>query len=56
LDMYNDAGQRLHQQTFNHNAIDRTISIDLPKSMKKGPYRIFISNGSEFYIGTFIVQ
>jgi hypothetical protein len=56
LDMYNDVGQRLYQQSFTHNAVDRTISIDLPKSMKKGPYRILISNGSEFYIGTFIVQ
>ncbi len=56
LDMYNDAGQRLHQQTFNHNGSDKTISIDLPKSMKKGPYRIFISNSTDFFIGTFIVQ
>lgn len=56
LSMYNDAGQSLHSQEFTHNGADRTISLDLPKSMKKGPYRIFITNGSDFYIGTFIVQ
>ena len=56
LNIYNDAGQVLIHQDFEHNGVDRTINLTLPTSMKKGPYRVHISNQYEFYKGTFIVQ
>jgi hypothetical protein len=56
LDIYNDAGQKLISQKYDHNGVDKVISITLPTSMKKGPYRVYISNQYEFYKGTFIVQ
>lgn len=56
LEIFNDAGQKLITQKFEHNGIDRIINITLPTNMKKGPYRVNISNQYEFYKGTFIVQ
>ncbi len=56
LDIYNDAGQKLYTQQFDHNGVDKVIYVELPKNLKKGPYRVFISNQEEFYKGTFIVQ
>jgi Secretion system C-terminal sorting domain len=56
LDIYNDAGQKLYTQQFDHNGTDKVIYIELPRNLKKGPYRVFISNQEEFYKGTFIVQ
>jgi hypothetical protein len=56
LDIYNDAGQKLYTQLFEHNGTDKVIYVELPRNLKKGPYRVFISNQEEFYKGTFIVQ
>jgi hypothetical protein len=56
IDILNDIGQKLIRQTMDHNGIDRVITIPLPVNLKKGPYRVYISNQTEFYKGTFIVQ
>jgi hypothetical protein len=56
LEIYNDAGQKLISKSFDHYGNDRILNITLPTSMKKGPYRVYISNYFEFFKGTFIVQ
>jgi hypothetical protein len=56
LDIFTDGGQKLVSQRFEHNGVDKIINLTLPTSMKKGPYRVYISNQYEFYKGTFIVQ
>jgi hypothetical protein len=56
LNIYNDAGQMLIQNNIQYNGLDKVISLSLPTNLKKGPYRVYISNTEEFYKGTFIVQ
>jgi hypothetical protein len=56
INIYNDAGQLMYTQNYDHNGFDKTLHLDLPATIKKGPYRLYISNKYEFYKGTFIVQ
>jgi hypothetical protein len=56
IEIFNDAGQKLIAKSIEHTGTDRILNITLPTSMKKGPYRVYISNYYEFYKGTFIVQ
>jgi hypothetical protein len=56
LNIFADNGQLLIHQNIEHNGTDRIVKVTLPNNLKKGPYRINISNDYEFFKGTFIVQ
>jgi hypothetical protein len=56
LSIFNDAGQKLLSKDIEHDGIGKILDFHLPANMKKGPYRVYISNQYEFYKGTFIVQ
>jgi Secretion system C-terminal sorting domain len=56
INIYADNGQLLIQQNVEHNGTDKIVKVTLPSNLKKGPYRINISNDYEFFKGTFIVQ
>lgn len=56
LTILSDNGQRIVNQTLEHNGMDRIIKVTLPSTLKKGPYRLHIANHYEFFKGTFIVQ
>ncbi len=56
LNVYADNGQLLIHQNIEHNGTDKILKVTLPNYLKKGPYRINISNDYEFFKGTFIVQ
>jgi hypothetical protein len=56
LNIYADNGQLLIRKNIEHNGTDKIVNVTLPNNLKKGPYRINISNDYEFFKGTFIVQ
>jgi hypothetical protein len=56
MNVFNDAGQLVYTQPYSHNGFDKTLHLVLPATIKKGPYRLYISNKYEFHKGTFIVQ
>jgi hypothetical protein len=56
INIYSDLGQLVYTQPFEHNGYDKTLNLVLPATIKKGPYRLYISNKYEFYKSTFIVQ
>lgn len=54
--IFSDAGQLVFSQAYEHNGFDKTLHLALPATVKRGPYRINITNQYEFYKGTFIVE
>jgi hypothetical protein len=56
LAVYNDAGQRVYSANFVHAGNDGIKTINLPAGLKKGPYRLVMSNAFEFYKQSFLVQ
>jgi hypothetical protein len=56
INIYNDAGQMVYTQNYEHNGFDKTLHLVLPETIKKGPYRLYISNKYEFYKASFLVQ
>ncbi|MBL7727862.1 MAG: hypothetical protein JNM68_09255, partial [Dinghuibacter sp.] len=54
--IYSDAGQLVFAQPYEHNGFDKTLHLPLPATVKRGPYRINITNQYEFYKGSFIVE
>jgi hypothetical protein len=56
INIYGDGGQMVYSEPYEHNGFDKTLHLNLPATIKTGPYRIYISNQYEFYKGTFIVQ
>jgi hypothetical protein len=51
-----EGGQSLQQRTIQHDGSDHIETINLPQTIQKGKYYVYISNGIEFYKGGFVVE
>jgi hypothetical protein len=56
LRIFNDMGQEVLSQEIEHNGVVGIRNVDLPLSLKKGPYRLLLIDDTKFYKQTFIIQ
>lgn len=54
--IFNDAGQRVFSESFQHNGVEGIRTINLPAHLKKGPYRLVLTGQYEFYKEAFLIQ
>jgi Secretion system C-terminal sorting domain len=56
LSIFNEAGQKVLSQTVTHDGSDYILTVNLPANLQEGTYRIYMSNGTEFYKQLFMKQ
>jgi hypothetical protein len=52
----NNGGQVVFRKQIKFDGNERFLTLEVPATLNIGPYRLFLTNGKEFYRGTFIME
>ncbi len=56
MSVFNTNGQAIATMPFNHDGVDKTVRINLPVTLSRGVYRLFIIDKIQFYKQSFLVK
>ncbi|UEG51192.1 hypothetical protein LK994_06855 [Ferruginibacter lapsinanis] len=56
MSILTNSGQQISSTSIEHDGLDKTIKIDMPSSLPKGVYRLFLIDKTRFYKQAFLIK
>ena len=56
MSVFGNNGQKITTMPVQHDGNDRTIKINLPVTLSRGVYRLFLIDKVEFYKQSFLIK